>query len=501
MLYFLLIYVIFSIIILVKYPRAITTWFLFLMLAGWFLSLIGLLLYVSKMNEYYYIINRYFNISRGLWRYLMLANIDPLSSIRLINSGVLLFVFSLCCFSFKFTNAGKRLKRLYLILLIFPLVELVFYDPLVYKAFYLYLFDRDALLLSFEQYNTLLNVIYFVTSSVNKLYVITAIFNLLYYFFNRPKVSFIKNYVLLVIICITPVSIIHTIMFSWAPRILTNISTLTNYTGYLNLEALVLRKEYSHWFQMIVTMSFAIIVTALLRFNVIEYYFKQRDIHIIRSINTANLGVNVFSHAIKNRLVSILAEAEEIVHSAKAAGEILDSANNIIRICHESINSINALYSKFKVNKLDFKPTPISVPMEKALSSIKTVSSQIKIVTEYSNAIPVCFLDEKHMTEVVINLINNSIESMDNKQGVIKVGVEREENWGVISVSDTGCGITPENIKRVFDPFFSTKSTKENWGVGLSYCYKIVSSHGGKLLANSIPDQGTTFRILLPAIS
>ena len=499
--YFLLIYVIFLIIVLVNYPKAITTWFLFLMLAGWSLSLTGLLLYVSRMNEYYHIINRYFNISRELWRYLMLAGIDPLNSIRLINLGVLLFVFSLCCFSLKFTNAGKRLKKLYFILLLFPLVELVFYDPFVNKTFYLYLFDRVVPLLSFEQYNALLNAIYSVTSFVNKFYVITAIFNLLYYLFCRPKISFIRNYVLLVIICITPVSIIHTIMFSWAPRILVNISTLTNYIGYLNLEALILRKEYSHWFQMIITASFAIIVAAILRFNVIEYYFKQKDIHIIRSINTANLGVNVFSHAIKNRLVSILAEAEEIVHSGKADGKILDSANNIIRVCHESIYSMNDLNSKLKIKKLDFKPTSIFVPVEKALSAIKATSPEIKIIMEHSDTAPVCFLDERHMTEVVINLINNSIESMDNKQGFIKVGVEREENWGVISVSDTGCGITRENIKRVFDPFFSTKSTRKNWGVGLSYCYKIISSHGGKLLANSVPNQGATFRIQIPAIS
>ena len=68
-----------------------------------------------------------------------------------------------------------------------------------------------------------------------------------------------------------------------------------------------------------------------------------------------------------------------------------------------------------------------------------------------------------------------------------------------ITVSDAGPGIEPKHLARIFDPFFTTKELTKGTGLGLSICHRIVEQHGGTIEADSLPNQGTTFRIRLPS--
>ena len=67
-----------------------------------------------------------------------------------------------------------------------------------------------------------------------------------------------------------------------------------------------------------------------------------------------------------------------------------------------------------------------------------------------------------------------------------------------ISIEDTGCGISEENLKRIFDPFFTSKEVGKGTGLGLSVSYGIISAHGGRIEVESQIEKGTTFRIFLP---
>ncbi|PYQ18982.1 MAG: hypothetical protein DMF79_13645, partial [Acidobacteria bacterium] len=71
----------------------------------------------------------------------------------------------------------------------------------------------------------------------------------------------------------------------------------------------------------------------------------------------------------------------------------------------------------------------------------------------------------------------------------------------VVEVSDTGVGIKREDIKRIYDPFFTTKGIGRGTGLGLSVSYGIVQEHGGAIFVDSVPGQGTTFQVALPALA
>lgn len=102
-----------------------------------------------------------------------------------------------------------------------------------------------------------------------------------------------------------------------------------------------------------------------------------------------------------------------------------------------------------------------------------------------------------------MNLILNARDAMLPGGGTLKVTAGEDAGYLDISVSDTGSGITPENLKNVFRPFFTTKTGSDRpagsgSGVGLAFCRRIVDAHGGQIAAESQTGKGSTFTVRLP---
>jgi two-component system sensor histidine kinase HydH len=107
------------------------------------------------------------------------------------------------------------------------------------------------------------------------------------------------------------------------------------------------------------------------------------------------------------------------------------------------------------------------------------------------------WIDEDRITQVLLNLYLNAIESME-QGGLLTVGLDLDENRDRfrITVSDTGKGIPEKDLPKLFDPYFTTKST--GTGLGLAIVHKIIESHGGEIRIETTPGTGTTITVLLP---
>jgi two-component system NtrC family sensor kinase len=117
---------------------------------------------------------------------------------------------------------------------------------------------------------------------------------------------------------------------------------------------------------------------------------------------------------------------------------------------------------------------------------------------------PFIHVDASQLQQVLINLLNNAIDAIVDRHGSeggeLAVETRPAPNERVmISVSDNGIGISPENLKRVFAPFFTTKPVGKGTGLGLSVCYGIIDGMGGTMEVGSRKGIGTTFTIYLPA--
>jgi signal transduction histidine kinase len=104
---------------------------------------------------------------------------------------------------------------------------------------------------------------------------------------------------------------------------------------------------------------------------------------------------------------------------------------------------------------------------------------------------------DDQLKQVFINLSTNAIEAMQPDGGLLEVTITRGKNNEIgILFSDTGPGIDPENVNKIFEPFFSTKS--QGLGLGLSICYEIIQRHNGHMDVSSILGKGSTFEVWLP---
>ena len=107
------------------------------------------------------------------------------------------------------------------------------------------------------------------------------------------------------------------------------------------------------------------------------------------------------------------------------------------------------------------------------------------------------------MQQVLMNLILNARDAMIESGGTLKIVAEDCGNAVKIEISDTGCGINPDDINKIFHPFFSTKTGKSDGqrggaGLGLAFCKEMVESHEGFISVDSKVGDGTTFKIILP---
>ncbi|MDD2717651.1 MAG: ATP-binding protein [Candidatus Wallbacteria bacterium] len=104
--------------------------------------------------------------------------------------------------------------------------------------------------------------------------------------------------------------------------------------------------------------------------------------------------------------------------------------------------------------------------------------------------------DFNKLKQVFLNLLKNGVQAMAGKATRLSINGERKNGLVIISVSDYGEGINQENLKRIFTPFFTTRESGS--GLGLALVKRIVEEHSGKIEVDSVPDSGTTFRIILP---
>lgn len=122
----------------------------------------------------------------------------------------------------------------------------------------------------------------------------------------------------------------------------------------------------------------------------------------------------------------------------------------------------------------------------------------VKIVTNLMADLPEVEIAASEVQQVVLNLINNSLDAMDSQGGTLQIITRTENSNLVLDVSDDGPGIPKANLQRIFDPFFTTKPVGKGTGLGLSICYGIIKKMGGDISVNSAMGVGTAFHVKIP---
>lgn len=168
-------------------------------------------------------------------------------------------------------------------------------------------------------------------------------------------------------------------------------------------------------------------------------------------------------------------------------------ANTLLRQMVSLSRSETDQFEPFDLNKL--------VADMLRLLDVKIRYANVEVVEEYAENLPAVCGSSVQISQVILNLVINAIDAMPDG-GILRLKTTPpspdEPGFVRLEVADTGCGIPPENLERIFEAFFTTKKEKSGTGLGLSVTKQIVDNHGGKIQVTSTVGKGTTFTILLP---
>ncbi len=185
----------------------------------------------------------------------------------------------------------------------------------------------------------------------------------------------------------------------------------------------------------------------------------------------------------KNFVEKIDKSYEGIKIGSKRIKKIIDNLNNYSKNPDKEFKKIN-------VNEV------VEVAINITNNFIKKSTTNFGV--NYSSGFPLVWGNANQLEQVVINLINNACQSLTKKNQKITISVYEELNKVVIEVKDEGEGINEKDLKKIFDPFYTTKREKGGTGLGLSISYNIIKNHNGDFKIESEIGKGTKAKIYLP---
>ncbi len=206
------------------------------------------------------------------------------------------------------------------------------------------------------------------------------------------------------------------------------------------------------------------------------------------------------AHELNNPLTGILSFSEDLLEDLPETSE---AREDIKVIMHESLRCrqiVRDLLDFSRQGKTNRKTIPIDSVIRRSIKFVEKQAAFHNIQFEVQLGDPslLIYADQNQLQQVLLNLIINARDAMDGK-GTITVSVKQWRDKGGIHIAviDHGCGIEAENLKHIFEPFFSTKGDRGN-GLGLAAVRGIIQEHGGTVTVDSQPGSGSTFSIYLP---
>ena len=209
------------------------------------------------------------------------------------------------------------------------------------------------------------------------------------------------------------------------------------------------------------------------------------------------------AHEIRNPLNYINLSLDHLRNKFKpeeaAKQETFEKLTTQLKVEVGRINrQISDFLSYSRPAKADLQPIELRPVIENSLHIVEPLAADcnIKISVVEAENVPKIIGDAEFLRSVFNNLFVNAVHSMEKNGGNLTVRVTPDGECVKIEISDTGCGITPENLAKIFEPYFSTKET--GTGLGLAIVQKVVETHHGTITVASNAETGTAFAVKLP---
>lgn len=457
--------------------------FIIFSVSGVLLLFVSTLLYSFRMSGIYN--SNFFLRFSFVYKFAEMSKISFREIYRMmLVGGVLIFI---SCTSMAFTMI-QNIKKIYVVIVMLPLyVYLFLNDP--ETSFQLYLKSATG-----ESVDYFLNAINAYNIALTAIYFIFPLASILIYY---KKTTFIikKRYSIFMLIYMVMYYILIFTMQS------------IGFIRFFQLSSVNIFKFYSPSVSNVMVSSVVMIVcifVAAITVITIKTSKMQNYSQEIYKKNTGGIDKNLrmILHTYKNNFFAI----NQQINFLKTLNEpyskdTIKIFDAIDEISNTAMNEISDRINELKNIKMACKPIDLNECIDRAVDKI-FVPHNISITKQYSDGQAMVFSESSYLIEMISNLVQNSIEAISSKQNstedyYIILRTASESDWVLLEVEDNGCGIGDEDKEKIFEPLFSGKQGRNNFGMGLHYVRKVVAAHNGYIFVDSIQGKYTKFQIYL----
>ncbi|MCK5675654.1 MAG: response regulator [Verrucomicrobia bacterium] len=223
------------------------------------------------------------------------------------------------------------------------------------------------------------------------------------------------------------------------------------------------------------------------------------------------------SHDFNNILTAILGYVALCMNTVEEDSKVHGYLKEIVKAGDRAAKLVRQILTFSRQEEQDFRSVGLQPVIEDSLGMVKTtIKPHIKVEVDIDEQCGSIYGDATQIQQVMVNLCTNAVHALGKKKGSLDVSLKQVELLGkkhgnqvidldpglyaCITVSDTGCGMAPETLDRIFEPYYTTKEKGEGTGFGLSIVHGIVRKHRGYIAVESEIGEGTTFNIYLPLL-
>ncbi len=228
----------------------------------------------------------------------------------------------------------------------------------------------------------------------------------------------------------------------------------------------------------------------------------------LNRVATAGELTASIAHEINQPLAAMVTSANAALRWLMNKTPDLDEAraamNGVVSAGHRASEVIGSVRAMFRKDSQTKEPINVNNLIKEVLGFVRSElqMQEVLIQTELTEPLPLVLGHSGQLQQVILNVVRNAAEAMastSNRARILRVNTAIHDRADVLlSIQDSGTGIDPKQVNRIFESFFTSKS--EGMGIGLSICRSIVEAHGGKIWASSDGHHGSVFNILLPTI-
>jgi signal transduction histidine kinase len=495
MFYFIFVFIIASTFLLYKAKDSRAIRYSILTMACYTSAMLVFILYIAKDSYYYNAIEYLFSVPLPIWNKILFVSVSSRTLIRLLNFFTLAVIFFSIQFAFSYVAPKPDRRYSYAIFGILA-AEYIYYDPKICELIYLHFYPDW---LTYQQFISLQNGIHTLTIIINAAFFLLGGWFLWQNYRKSSPIRIIKVSTAGIGLCHALIMFSYLLLFGYYPVCLVKVSKIAGIVSY-ETAPMISEKWFTSLFPYYLILSFILIAFCIYRTTRISAQLADESFTISKQISAADTTSKAFCHYLKNEILAIQSEIEIL----DAANKEQDEAFREIRQrCSTLYKRLDFLYKSSKFSSLTLKETELQAVLNRLTKNFSYELHDIQVVRNFPKDPTFVLLDEPYFYQALHNIVSNALDAMSElpkQRRRLILSLECLNNWVYIRIADSGKGIAPEDLPRIFTPFYSSYPIRTHWGIGLSVTYKIINAHEGHIDVESQIDIGTTVKILLPLL-